>query len=107
MPRVSVVMTAYKDLRFFDEAVASVLAQDYQDFELIIVDDGSPDKSAFAGVEARDPRIRLLVNPMNLGTAAAANWGIAASTGEIISRLDADDAYQPTRLSRLVRELDH
>jgi len=105
-PRVSVVMTAYNDLRFFDEAVASVLGQDFADFELIVVDDGNEDKSGFAGVEARDGRIRLLVNPHNVGTAVAANRGIAAARGDIIVRLDADDVCEPARVGRLVAALD-
>jgi glycosyltransferase involved in cell wall biosynthesis/predicted O-methyltransferase YrrM len=105
-PRASVVITAYNDLRFLDEAVASVLAQDFPDLELIVVDDGNEDKSAFAGLEARDPRLRLLVNPHNVGTAVAANRGIAASRGGIIVRLDADDVCEPARVGRLVEALD-
>lgn len=105
-PRASVVMTVYRDFRFFDEAVESVLRQDFEDLELVIVDDGNADKSALARVQGRDPRIRLLVNSTNIGTAAAANRGIAESSGEIIVRLDADDAAEPARISQLIAALD-
>lgn len=105
-PRVSVVMTAYTDLRFIEAAVESILQQTFRDFELIIVDDGSGQDAAVRDLAARDSRIRLLFNERNLGTAAAANRGIAASRGAIIARLDADDIAEPERLSRLVEALD-
>lgn len=97
-PAVSVVMTAYGDLRFVDEAVSSILRQDFTDFELIIVDDGCHQPEILQRQAARDGRIRLLVNERNLGTAVAANRGIAAARGDIIARLDADDLAEPTRL---------
>jgi len=105
-PRASVVMTVYNDVRFFDEAVESVLAQTSADLELVIVDDGADDKGAFAGLETRDPRIRLITNEANIGTAAAANRGIAAARADIIVRLDADDVAEPSRVARLVEALD-
>jgi len=104
-PACSVVMTVYQDFRFLDEAVGSILAQEFDDFELILVDDGSPDPGPVAAQAARDPRIRVLRNQANLGTAAAANAGIKAARGEIIARLDSDDAAEPARLGRLVGAL--
>jgi glycosyltransferase involved in cell wall biosynthesis len=104
-PRASVVMTVYKDLRFLDAAVDSVLQQDFRDLELVIVDDGNDQHAIFQALERRDPRIRLVVNPTNLGTAAAANRGIAAARAGIIVRLDADDVAEPTRVGRLVAAL--
>lgn len=105
-PRVSVVMTVYNDLRFFDAAVDSILAQDFRALELVIVDDGTGQTELFDSVARRDPRIRLLVNPTNIGTAAAANRGIEASRADIIVRLDADDISEPARIGRLVAALD-
>lgn len=105
-PRLSVVMTAFGDLRFIEAAVRSILAQTYQDFELIVVDDGSGQSETFARLAALDARIRLVTSTQNIGTYAAANLGIAGAHGEIIARIDADDLAEPTRLARLVHELD-
>jgi hypothetical protein len=107
-PRVSVIMTAYQDLRFIDAAVESILAQTYADFELIVFDDGNGANghNVFARLAALDPRIRIVSSDQNLGTYAAANRAIANARGEIIARLDADDLARPTRLARLVAALD-
>lgn len=98
-------MTAYNDLRFLDEAVNSVLQQDFRDLELVIVDDGTGEDALFRSLQQRDPRIRIVVNPSNIGTAAAANRGIEAARADIIVRLDADDIAEPTRVGRLVSAL--
>ena len=105
-PRVSVIMTVGRDLRFLDEAVDSILRQDFGDFEFLIVDDGTGETAVFQNLTERDQRIRILTNPTNLGAAAAANRGIAASSAEIIVRLDADDIADPRRIGRLVSALD-
>ncbi|HTK46403.1 MAG TPA: glycosyltransferase [Gemmatimonadaceae bacterium] len=105
-PRVSVVMAVHDGERFVGEAVDSVLAQSFRDLELIVVDDGSRDRSAEI-VRARvDPRIRLLTNDRNFGLAASLNRGIAAARGEFIARLDADDVALPARLARQVAYMD-
>ncbi|MBR0825103.1 glycosyltransferase [Bradyrhizobium manausense] len=105
-PRLSVVMTAFGDLRFIVSAVRSILDQTYKDFELIVVDDGSGEDETFARLGALDARIRVITSRQNIGTYAAANLGIANARGEIIARIDADDLAEPTRLARLVQELD-
>lgn len=105
-PRASVVMTVYNDLRFLDQAVDSVLQQDFRDLELVIVDDGTGEDALFRSLQQRDPRIRIVVNRGNTGTAAAANRGIEAARADIIVRLDADDIAEPTRVGRLVSALD-
>ena len=104
-PGASVVMSAYGDLRFLDEAVDSVLRQDFTDFEFIIVDDGTGDAARFEALERRDPRIRVVISPENLGGAAAGNLGIARARSDIIVRLDADDSAEPTRVGTLVAAL--
>lgn len=106
VPRVSVIMTAYGDLRFISVAVDSVLSQTLNDFELIIVDDGTNEDALFGTLAARDPRIRVLRNPENVGAAAAANCGIAHARADLIARLDADDICAPTRLERQVTVLE-
>ena len=104
-PRVSVVMTAYNDLRFLETAVDSILRQEFRDLELIIVDDGTGQNAVFDALAQRDPRVRIVVNPINLGAAAAANRGIDIARGDIIARLDADDIAEPTRIGCLVAAL--
>lgn len=99
-------MTVYNDLRFLDQAVDSVLQQDFRDLELVIVDDGTGEDALFRSLQQRDPRIRIVVNPINIGTAAAANRGIEAARADIIVRLDADDIAEPTRVRRLVSALE-
>ncbi|TPN01521.1 glycosyltransferase [Mesorhizobium sp. B2-1-3A] len=106
VPRASVVMTVYTDQRFLDAAVNSILTQEFDDLELIIVDDGTGQDAVFQELARRDRRIRLVINPTNLGTAAAANRGIEAARGEIILRLDADDIAEPAHVGRLVAALD-
>ena len=96
-PKVSVVMPAYNAMRFLPQTVASVLSQTRQDFELIVVDDGSSDGTDAFVWQQPDVRIRL-VKQTNQGLAAARNAGIAASRGEYIALLDADDLWEPTKL---------
>lgn len=103
-PRASVVMTVYDDLRFLDEAVDSILRQQFDDFEFIIVDDGTG-SAALERLTTRDPRIRVVVNERNIGASASGNRGIAAARSDIIVRMDADDVAEPTRIGRLVAEL--
>ena len=86
-PQASVVLTVYNDLRFLNAAVDSILQQEFRDFELVIVDDGTGEDAIFRALEHRDPRVRLVVNPMNLGGAAAANRGIAAARAAALSEL--------------------
>ena len=99
-------MTVYSDLRFLDAAVESVLSQQFRDFEFIIVDDGTGQEAIFDALAKRDRRIRIVVNPTNLGTAAAANRGIDNASADIIVRLDADDLAEPASIGRLVAALD-
>lgn len=105
-PRVSVVMAVHDGERFVGEAVDSILGQRFGDLELLVVDDGSTDRSADV-VRARvDPRLRVIVNEENLGLARSLNRGIADARGELIARLDADDVAEPERLTRQVAFLD-
>ena len=104
-PRASVVMCVYNDLRFLDEAVSSVLQQQFADFEFVIVDDGTQ-ADTVRRLAARDPRITVVVNERNTGAAAAGNHGIAAARSDIIVRLDADDVAEPARIGCLLAELE-
>ena len=110
-PRVSVVMIFRDAERFMDEAVRSVLAQAFTDWELLLVDDGSSDGSSglARGYAAAHPgRIRYLEHPGHapLGTGPSRNLGLVSATGAIAAFLDADDVYLPDRLARHVAAFD-
>ena len=102
-PLVSVLMGNYNYGRYIDEALDSVLRQTYSNFEVIVCDDGSTDDSreVVARYSNRDPRIRMVVKE-NGGLASALNAAYAASRGEIICLLDADDVFLPSKLERVV-----
>lgn len=103
-PKVSIVMPAYKAAAFIGLAIASVRAQTLQNWELIIVDDCSPDETAAVAMAAAggDRRIKLIRAEQNGGVARARNLGNAHARGEWIAVLDSDDAYEPSRLETLV-----
>jgi glycosyltransferase involved in cell wall biosynthesis len=100
-PAISVVMPTYNARPFVGLAVESILAQTFEDFEFVIVDDGSTDGSTDVLREyaARDSRIRLLRNDVNLDFVRSRNSGIAASRGSFIANMDSDDIALPDRLS--------
>ncbi|KAB0680357.1 glycosyltransferase family 2 protein [Aureimonas leprariae] len=99
-PVVSVVINNYNYGRFVGRAVASALAQDASDFEVIVVDDGSSDDS-LAVLHAYRDRATILAQD-NRGQAAAINAGVRASRGEFVCFLDADDWWSPGKLSAVV-----
>ncbi|WP_082709917.1 glycosyltransferase family 2 protein [Burkholderia sp. TSV86] len=107
-PRISAIIPAFNAARFIGEAVESILTQTYQDFEVIVVNDGSTDNTAhllnqFLG----DSRVRVITFATNQGEAVATNVAIAAARGTYIARLDADDIALPERLAYQVDVLDH
>lgn len=110
-PEVSVIIIFLNEARYLADAVESVFAQTFGDWELLLVDDGSSDAStAIAKAFARDRpnRIRYLDHPdhANLGMSASRNLGMQAANGRYVAFLDADDIYLPERLERHVRVLD-
>ena len=94
---VSVVMPAFDEEAFIGEAVASVLAQTYGSFELIVVDDGSSDRTA--AIAARFDGVRVVSRARRGGPAAARNAGLAEARGEYWTIFDADDVMPPERLA--------
>ena len=98
---VSVIMPVFNAADVLPRAVASVRAQTWQRWELLLIDDGSSDDSAAvaAGLAAQDPRIRLLRQPRNTGAAAARNAGLRHARGRYIAFLDADDEWLPEKLA--------
>jgi len=105
-PRVSVLMTLYNKAPYVDEAVRSVLASSYSDFELLVLDDASTDNSADRVRAFSDPRIRLIAHRENLGRARNANRGFSESKGEYVAILDADDTMHADRLAKQVAYMD-
>jgi glycosyltransferase involved in cell wall biosynthesis len=97
-PLFSIVLPTYNRSAMLGRAIQSVFDQDFGDFELLVVDDGSDDPYVSAW-EGCDRRIRILRNPDNRGVGAARNLGIAAAHGKYVSFLDDDDEYAPTFLS--------
>ncbi|NQT20569.1 MAG: glycosyltransferase [Planctomycetes bacterium] len=100
-PSVSAIMTVYNAERYVAEAAESILAQTFTDFEFIIVDDGSTDKSLeiLQRHAEQDGRIRLVSRP-NTGIIGALNDGLALARSEFIARMDADDISLPERFSK-------
>src|SRR5215218_3990888 len=107
MPRVSVLMPTYDQDAFLPAAVNSLLAQAMTDWELAVVDDGSPGDTAGALEFAReDPRVRLIVLPGNAGLGAALNCGLDVTTGGYVAYLPSDDVFHVEHLASLSAALD-
>lgn len=104
-PAVSVVMPVRDVAASVREAVESILAQEFGDLELIVIDDGSRDGTARVLSEVRDPRLRVERQPAR-GIAAALNVGIGVSRGRVIARMDGDDVALPERLARQMAFLE-
>ena len=103
-PLISIIVPAYNSARYLAEALDSALAQNYEPKELIVVDDGSTDETSQI-IARYGNRLEALRQP-NQGSAVARNAGIAASRGEYIAFLDADDLWLPDKLCVQARYLD-
>jgi len=102
MSAVSVVIPLYNKGPYIARTLKSILSQTVQDFEVIVVDDGSTDNGAEVVSGFDDPRIRL-IRQNNQGASAARNRGVAESMTEFIAFLDADDVWMPTHLETIMR----
>ncbi|NTW87973.1 MAG: glycosyltransferase [Desulfobulbaceae bacterium] len=103
MPDVTVLMPVYNGEKYLRQAIDSILAQTYRDFEFLILDDGSTDATASIIGNYHDKRIRFLSNPRRLKLAGALNRGLDEAQGGLIARMDADDIARPQRLARQVQ----
>jgi glycosyltransferase involved in cell wall biosynthesis len=103
-PAVTILMPAYNVSSYIGEAVSSVLAQDFTDYELLIIDDGSTDDTPEIVQLFHDPRIRLL-RQTHTGIAAALNLGLKEAGAGLVARFDADDICLPGRFACQVRFL--
>lgn len=105
MPTVSVILPTYNQTRYLAQAIESVLRQTIDDWELVVMDDGSTDQTReVVAPYTRDPRIRYHVQSHQEG-AAARNHGIRVSSGRYVAFLDADDVWLPEKLERQLRLL--
>jgi glycosyltransferase involved in cell wall biosynthesis len=107
-PAVTVLVPVFNRERFVDDAIRSVIAQDFDDFELLLVDDGSTDRTP-AVLEAwqqRDARVVVVTSPANRGIPEALNLGLAHARGRYVARLDSDDFMMPRRLAAQAAVLD-
>ena len=110
-PRVSVICPFYNAERFLGDAIESVLAQGFADWELVLVDDGSRDGGAAIAerlVSENRGRMSLFrhAGGANMGTAASRNLGLSAARGQLLAFIDADDVWQPYKLAEQVAFMD-
>ena len=101
-PRVSIIIPAYNEGRRVLRAIRSALAQDYPEFEVIVVDDGSDDDTFEVASSVSDPRLKVYRKEHG-GKAKALNFGLSKASGEVIVTTDADGYLEPTAVRELVR----
>lgn len=108
IPLVSVIIPAYNAIDYLAETIETVFNQTCQDFELIIVDDGSTDDTGklINQLSQENPQIRM-ISQTNQGVSAARNTGIKQAQGKYIAILDADDLWEPTKLEKQVNSLEN
>ncbi|MGI6754937.1 MAG: glycosyltransferase [Atopobiaceae bacterium] len=106
MPQISIIVPAYNAQKYLGRCIDSILAQDFQDFELIVVDDGSHDSTPeiVSDYAAHDARVRL-ISQENAGVSCARNTALDAAQGDYIQFLDADDWISPEACRLMVRAL--
>jgi glycosyltransferase involved in cell wall biosynthesis len=107
-PRVSVLMTIYNSENYLAEAIESILTQTYSDFEFLIIDDASTDRSPqiLSEFALRDSRIQYEILPKNRGIGANRNALLKRAAGEYIAIMDGDDISMPERLALQIAYLD-
>ena len=102
LPLVSVVLPVYNVAHYITETISSLLSQTLSDFELLILDDCSTDETAAKVKSIRDPRLRFIQNPRNIGRAGTDNAAVRYVRGEFVAKMDGDDLCYPERLARQV-----
>lgn len=106
---VSIIMPVFNSEKYLSDAVNSIIAQTYNNWELMLIDDNSSDKSVHIAkqFEAIDSRIHVIFLNSNSGAAVARNTGIAIATGKYIAFLDADDLWMPDKLDHQVHFMEN
>jgi len=105
MSQVSIVMSVFNQEKYLPSAIESILNQSYQDFEFIIVNDGSNDSSNDIILSYKDKRI-ILIEQENTGLPAALNLAISKAKGDFIARMDSDDISDPSRIRKQLEYLN-
>jgi len=101
-PLISVILPVYNAERFISQAITSIIQQSFGDFELILINDGSTDRSKYIIQSFIDPRIIFIENSKNCGLIFSLNKGIELASGKYIARMDADDISHPDRFQKQV-----
>ena len=101
---ISIIMAAYNAEKTIEQAINSVLSQTYPDFELLVVNDCSTDKTAMLAeaIVKKDDRVRLISNEKNSGVSYTRKHGLEEASGEWIAILDSDDAWKPEKLEKQI-----
>ncbi|WP_254522233.1 glycosyltransferase family 2 protein [Natrinema caseinilyticum] len=107
MAQVSVVLPTYNRADIIDRAIESVLSQSYEDFELLIIDDCSTDRTVDVVKKYTDPRITLIRHDENKGGGAARNTGIQNAAGDYIAFIDSDDSWAPDKLEKQINRFEN
>ena len=107
-PKLSVIIPVYKVEKYLERCVKSVLSQDYGNLEIILIDDGSPDKCPALCDElaSQDNRI-VVIHKQNGGSSSARNAGLEKATGEYVAFLDSDDQWKDGMLMKIMNELEN
>ncbi len=105
-PLVSIALPAFNGEKVLGDAIASILLQTYQNWELLLIDDGSSDRTVAVAREFNDPRIRVFSDGANRGLPARLNEAIDRSSGKYFARMDQDDICFPERLQKQVEYLE-
>ena len=105
-PKVTVLMSVYNGDKYLNEAIDSILGQTFKDFEFLIINDGSTDKTGEIFESYNDSRIKIINNDKNIGLTKSLNKGLMLARGEYIARQDADDISMPERLEKEVEFLE-
>jgi radical SAM superfamily enzyme YgiQ (UPF0313 family) len=105
-PKVSILMSVFNGEKYLNNAILSIQRQTFNNFEFIIINDGSTDKTETILRNLNDPRIRIIQNDKNLGLTKSLNIAIKHARGKYLARMDADDVSHPFRIEKQVSYLD-
>ena len=106
LPRVTIGIPLYNGEKYISQAIASIRADEFSNWEILVFDDCSPDSSAKIVSQINDRRIRLISSPTNVGLVNARNRILDEARGEFLAWLDQDDLNYPNRLAKQVAFLD-
>jgi len=104
--KVSIVMPVYNREKYLPKAIESILTQTFEDFEFLIINDGSTDGTSEILSRYRDPRMRIIENRENIGLTKSLNRGLEESRGRYVARQDADDISNASRIEKQVRAFE-